>query len=80
MTYLNCVFLFLQSQESTALDELIGQLLASFQISEASQLTAEFGHFNQDLAIVVVNKPGLTLHDFNLTTTCNGPSQSQHRF
>ncbi|XP_013406016.1 spatacsin isoform X2 [Lingula anatina] len=43
----------LSAKEIVALEALVGTLLDSGQISEASRLASQFGYFSQDLAIVV---------------------------
>lgn len=46
----------LTAEEQEALNELLGQLLDNGHISQACQLANQFGHYDQDLAVVVVRR------------------------
>ena len=47
----------LTTEEKEAFDVLLGQLLDDRHVSQACQLAQQFGHYDQDLAVVVV-RPG----------------------
>ena len=44
----------LTTEEKEAFDILLGQLLDDGHVSQACQLAQQFGHYDQDLVVVVV--------------------------
>ncbi len=50
------VKLTLSREEKEALDVLLGQLLDDGHVSQACQVAQRFGHYDQDLTIVVVSQ------------------------